>query len=105
MATVKPGDRVRMTAAFKAKMSGDCTPGHHMAEIVEGAGESCYKCSLAHILEFGDSVGVVIGLTDYNNCRLGDAAYEYRKVGPEVDVRWTPHLRYAYHPDDLDIVG
>ena len=105
MATVKKGDRVRMTEAFKARLRGDCTPGHHVTDVIDGAGDSCYKCSLDHIEEFGSSVGVVIGLTDYNNAKPGDPTYEYRKIGPEVDVRWAPHLRYAYHPDDLDIVS
>jgi hypothetical protein len=48
----------------------------------------------AHVREFGSCTGVVLGLTAYKSC-----------LGPEIDVRWFPSgLRYAYHPDDLEIV-
>lgn len=61
--------------------------------------------SAAHVAEFANSVGIVQGFTDYNNCKPDDPNYDPAKVGPEVDVRWQPwNLRYAYHPDDLDEV-
>lgn len=48
-----------------------------------------------HVDEFGGCVGAVEGLTEYGLVS-----------GPEVDVRWQPSgLRYAYHPDDLEVVG
>lgn len=59
----------------------------------------------AHVTEFGDCIGIVEGLTDYNNCKPGEPGYDIRKVGPEVDVRWQPSgLRYSYRPDLLKIV-
>lgn len=52
----------------------------------------CLGCSIDHIKEFGDCIGIVIGLVDYGS-----------QQGPEVDVRWQPsNLRYGYHPDLLD---
>jgi len=101
---IKTGDRVRMTEEFKAKMRGDCKPGQHVKEMVEGAGDSCFGCSLAHIQEFDDCVGVVEDLLDYNNVKPGDPAYDPNKVGPEFNVRWSPsNLRYGYHPDNLTL--
>lgn len=50
--------------------------------------------SAAHVREFGNCVGVVIGLTDYGTRR-----------GPEFDVRWQPSsLRYAYAAEDLELL-
>lgn len=50
--------------------------------------------SVEHVEEFGECVGLVEGYVDFQT-----------QLGPEVDVRWLPSkLRYAYHPDDLDIV-
>jgi hypothetical protein len=59
-----------------------------------------------HVEEFGDCIGIVIGPTDYNNCKPDDPNYDPAKVGPEVDVRWQPsNLRYAYNPEtDLILV-
>lgn len=45
-----------------------------------------------HVDEFGGCVGIVDGKPDPD--------------WEEVDVRWQPSgLRYAYHPDDLEVVG
>jgi hypothetical protein len=99
-----------MTEALKSKLQGDCLPGKHVAPRPgeppldpEDVDEGCLHCSTAHIVEFGESVGVVQGLTDYNHCEPGTPEYDSAKVGPEVDVRWEPHnLRYAYLPGDLE---
>lgn len=99
------GTLVRMSAALKAKMSANCSPGKHVAEVIDGCGDSCYACSLGHVLEFGSSVGVVQGPTDYNACKSDEPEYDESKLGPEVDVRWLPDmLRYAYAPSDLEEV-
>lgn len=106
----KKGDRVRMTAGFKSKMRGDCLPNKH---VVPREGEpsldpelpddGCFRCSTAHVEEFGECIGVVDGLMDYNNCEPGDPAYDASKLGPEVDVRWQPsNLRYGYASEDLE---
>lgn len=102
-ATAEPGARVRMSEDLKKKLRGECTTNTHVAEMVEGAGNSCMKCSTAHVEEFGDSVGVVRGPTDYNNCKPGEKGYDPAKVGPEVDVYWPENLRYAYLPSDLEL--
>jgi hypothetical protein len=71
---MSPGTRVKMSEACKAKLRA--TKSH------------------THVREFGKCEGVVLGLTDFKTCQ-----------GPEVDVRWFPSgLRYAYDPDDLEIV-
>lgn len=50
--------------------------------------------SVEHVEEFGDCIGIVEGPVDWGTCQ-----------GPEVDVRWYPsRLRYAYHPDNLEVV-
>lgn len=71
---MKQGTRVRMSDAYKkAITANDC---------------------IAHVEEFGECVGIVEGLVDYNTYK-----------GPEVNVRWLPSkLRYGYHPDDLIVV-
>ena len=103
--TMPWGTRVRMSEALKAKLSGECKPGKHVKEVVDGTDDTCYGCSLGHVKEFGGSIGVVHGLTDYNNCKPGEEGYDRNKVGPEVDVYWEPdNLRYAYSPSDLEIV-
>lgn len=61
--------------------------------------------SSAHIKEFGNSVGTIIGYADYNNCNPSDSKYDLNKVGPEVEVRWDPYnLRYIYPIDALEEV-
>jgi hypothetical protein len=46
-----------------------------------------------HVNEFGDKIGVVRGPVNYGT-----------QLGPEVDVIWPGNLRYAYKPEDLDVV-
>jgi len=100
------GDRVRMSEALKTQLRGGCVPGKHQGDLLEDNDESCMKCSLGHLKEFGNCEGLVLGLTDYNNCKPGAESYDPRKVGPEVDVRWLPsRLRYAYDPALLELVG
>lgn len=67
------GTKVRMSAKLKESLSRND--------------------SAEHVREFGNCIGVVLGPTDYKSC-----------LGPEVDVRWlSSNLRYAYHPDDLEV--
>lgn len=85
MLIIKPGTRVRMSEHLK------------QALIKNGSKE--------HVREFNNCIGVVQGLTDYNNCKPGDPKYDQDKVGPEVDVRWQPsNLRYAYAIEKLVII-
>lgn len=99
------GDRVRMTEEYKALMRGKCgESGKHVGPFDPGddkddPGGDCWGCSTAHVEEFGDCVGTVVGLTDYNNA--GEPR-DHNKVGPEIDVKWTQSLRYAYDPKFLE---
>jgi len=103
MTELKKGDRVRMTAALKAKMRGNCLPGKHVdPQGVRQTDDECLYCSTDHIEEFGECVGVVDGLVDWNVVPPSDPLYV--EPGPEVDVRWQPsNLRYAYDPNDLQL--
>jgi len=107
MGLLKKGDRVRMTAALKAKRRGKCLPGKHVGPFVEDMpNEGCLHCSTDHIEEFGECIGIVAGPMDLNNVPVGDPTYDPTHVGPWVDVRWQPsNLRYAYLPDELERVG
>ena len=80
---MKTGLRVRMREALKEKFrQNDCAD---------------------HVEEFGECIGIVEGLVDYNE---GDEHHDPRKRGPEVNVRWQPSgLRYGYHPDFLKVVN
>lgn len=72
---MKPGTRVKMSQRLK--------------DALKRNGSS------DHVHEFGNCVGIVQGPVNYGT-----------QVGPEVDVRWQPsNLRYAYHTDQLDVVG
>jgi len=104
---MKKGDRVRMSDSLKARLRGKCgEAGRHLGPFDPDDVHDCWGCSSAHVEEFGDCVGIVQGLMDYNNCEPTDAAYDPSKTGPEVDVRWQPsNLRYAYHPSDLELIG
>lgn len=109
--TLAIGTKVRMSEALKAKLLKECVGGVHVGPFDPGEpgspddpGGDCWGCSSGHVEEFGKSEGLVIGLTDYNNCKPGELGYDPTKVGPEVDVRWEPSLRYAYHPDDLEVI-
>jgi hypothetical protein len=58
-------------------------------------GYACWGCSTAHVEEFGDCIGTV----------LGPAELDGPSPTPCVDVRWEPSgLRYAYGLDDLALV-
>jgi len=72
---MEKGTRGRMSAAFKERFVKN-------------------RHNIAHIREFGECVGIVQGLTDFG-----------KQKGPEVDVRWQPsNLRYAYLPEELEVV-
>lgn len=84
----EPGALVRMTENYRSKLwnHGSLADGTPNDELLEGNRD--------HVREFGSCIGVVQGLTKYVNTQ-----------GPEVDVRWRPSmLRYAYHPDNLEIL-
>ncbi|MCC6333517.1 MAG: hypothetical protein IT380_05980 [Myxococcales bacterium] len=101
------GDRVRMSDSLKTRLRGKCgEAGRHLGPFDPGDAHECWGCSSAHVEEFGDGVGIVQGLTDYNDCEPTDSAYDPSKTGPEVDVRWQPsNLRYAYRLSDLELIG
>lgn len=53
-----------------------------------------------HVDEFGDCLGVVEDLVDYNN----DGENDPDKIGPEYNIRWYPNgLRYGYTSDKLEV--
>lgn len=104
---MKRGTKVRMSEEFKTLLRGKCTAGH-VGPFLYGAPEhdqpdsGCTACSSAHIDEFGESIGIVEGLVDYNN---DGEPYDPTKIGPELNVRWEPdNLRYGYHPKHLVVV-
>lgn len=86
---MKPGTKVKMSEQLKSRLRGNC---QHDPEKSEEEILFCAYCSLQHVEEFGECIGVVLG-----NADLG---------GSEIDVRWEPSgLRYAYLPEDLEIVS
>lgn len=91
---MKPGTRVRMSEDLKTLLRGECGKlGRHIEEPPY-SDDGCMACSSEHVEEFGDCIGIVIGLTFYMT----------NVSGPEVDVIWQPsNLRYAYDPDMLVI--
>ena len=101
-----PGTRVRMSERLKQRYRGKCgEAGRLLGPFDPEDDGDCWGCGSAHVEEFGDCVGIVIGLTDNNNCSPDDANYDPSHTGPEVDVRWQPsNLRYAYPPEDLEEV-
>lgn len=104
MKTLRPGDIVVMNDKLKRDLCKKCgLKGKHKGPFMDD--NECIGCSRAHVKEFGDCVGVVVGLMDLNNCPPGDPNYEDSKVGPELDVRWQPsRLKYGYHPKYLTLV-
>lgn len=109
------GTIVKMSDSLKKEMGGPCRlAGKHLGPFDPGnpndrndPGGDCWgpRCSWEHVKKFEDCIGVIIGWTDYNNCRLDDPEYNLGKLGPEVDVRWQPsNLRYCYDPKQLDII-
>lgn len=102
---LRPGDRVRMTEALRARLRGRCAGGVHVDGPNPPIDGRCMNCSTGHLEEFGACVGVVQGPVDYNDVPRGDARWDPAKLGPEVDVRWQPsNLRYMYAEDDLELV-
>lgn len=109
--TLAKGTIVRMSEGLKAKLRGKCgVAGKHLGpfdgELTPGyviiRDEDCWGCSSAHVAEFEDCDGIVIGPLNYNNPGESDPT----KIGPEVDVRWQPsNLLYGYDPAELDIVS
>lgn len=70
---MKPGTLVRMSWKLQAEF------------IKNGC--------LEHVEEFSECVGLVEGPVEWKT-----------QMGPEVDVRWQPsNLRYAYHPEELEL--
>lgn len=87
---LKKGMNVRMSESFKAKLRGNCKVGKH----IDGqSDEDCVHCSVIHVNEFGDCVGVVV-----------DPVWPGRP-DLEWNVRWQPsNLRYCYLEKDLILV-
>jgi len=86
MGGFKIGDEVRMTNDFKNQMISN---------------------SPDHIEEFGNSIGVIEGLVDYNNVGPNHPNYNPDLLGPELNVRWKTEnggLRYGYDPAELELV-
>lgn len=106
---MKTGDRVRMAEAHKAALRGKCgVAGKHLGPFDPGdadgdPGGDCWGCSSEHVEEFGESVGTVGKLADYNSCKPGEPGYDQAKVGPEWEVRWEPdNLLYHYSENQLE---
>lgn len=79
---MNPGTRVRLNAAFKARLLAS----DFRDDFLGFSGR-------AHVGEFGDCVGVV----------LGPVVYDRGRTFEEVDVRWEPSgLRYGYKPENLE---
>ena len=99
MNQINIGDKVRMTEEFKNILRGKCkkddhigNPNDEFGNPSDRSGKYCFYCSLGHVEEFGECVGTVESLVDYNS--------------PEFNVRWKPKkLRYAYHPNTLELVN
>jgi len=100
-----PGLRVKMSKALKKKILNKCyikalSVVTHRGPFISG---ECFGCFAAHVIEFGDCIGILHGPVDFNNVKPGHPAYDINKIGPEWDVRWQPsNLRYAYSPADLE---
>lgn len=100
---LKPGTRVRLNDHAKRSLRGKCgAAGKHLGPFDpdDDYPRECLGCSTAHVDEFGDSVGTVEGLVNYNNPPEEDPS----KIGPELNVRWDSGLRYGYPKDFLEIV-
>ena len=100
------GERVRLTEKALAALRGDCTNGHvgpfsRPADDVPFEEEDCYGCSSGHADEFQGCIGLTEGLVNWNKPGESDPT----KFGPELEVRWIESkLRYAYAPEQLEIV-
>lgn len=81
-----------MSEDLKRKFWKECSPSRHVGPFMDEG--DCIGCSFEHVLEFGDSVGVVEDhVRGFND-----------EKWPEVIVRWESGLRYGYLPEDLTIV-
>jgi len=83
---IKVGDYVKMTKKFKRLMTNPCLDrGHHFEFSSE---EDCISCSIGHVEEFGNSIGKVLSIDEYNDAK----------------VVWLPtNLKYHYSLDHLEI--
>jgi len=82
--SLKRGDLVRMSRAYKEKMNNQVIPG-----ILKNP-----KHRHPSVKEFGRCVGVVQGTINWPD----------GQIGPEVDVRWKRGAQLMYSPDELQIV-
>lgn len=90
---IKPGTRVKMSSELKRALRASHTRYAHLDE---------QNFDLTHTQEFGTCIGVVLGLTDYNN-HIDE--YDPKKIGPEVDVMWMPDgLVYSYRQHMLIVL-
>lgn len=75
---IKTGDKVKMSEDSKKSL------------IENGCKD--------HVDEFGDCIGIVEDLVDFNNYNENDIS----KIVPEFNVRWYPSkLRYGYLKENL----
>lgn len=102
---LKRGDKVKMSEQLKTNLRGNCTYEKHVGpflDLDEDEEFKCIGCSIAHLKEFGDCIGIVDKLIDYNNVPPEHIDYDEDKIGPEMDVHWQPsNLRYGYLPEML----
>ena len=84
---MKAGTKVKMSEELKALFRANCIDGKHVGPMFD---EDCYGCCGAHVDEFGDCVGIVVGPIILTGDDL------------EVEVRWQPsNLRYGYDSKHL----
>lgn len=97
------GAPVKMSESFKVRLKGACgKAGKHLGPFDPDDPTSCDSCSWPHVDEFGESVGKVAGLCDFNNCAPDDPGWDPNKLGPELDIRWQPdNIRFAYGKQEL----
>lgn len=104
MKKFKPGDVVEMTNKCKLDLCKACgLKGKHKGPFIDDG--ECIGCSRSHVEEFGDCIGRVVGPIDFNTCSEDYPDYDKNKIGPELDVKWSPYnLKYGYHPKYLKLV-
>lgn len=89
---IKVSTKVKMSESLKVKFIGPCGIEH---QKWDEEGEFCLACSREHIEEFGDCVGIVDSVLDYNG-EVCDGWW---------NVRWEPsNLCYAYEETDLELI-
>lgn len=87
---MKPGTKVKMSEELKTLLGDKClAAGFHIGPFSDDHYDSeCWGCSLDHIKEFGDCIGIVLGPSNPG--------------WVEVDVKWQPsNLKYCYDPKHL----